>query len=311
MPKQRKGKGKDMIVTKNIGSIFDRLYGDIHSVITNFFTLADACELMTINKQFLLFLRAYRWCDTNTPVYDIRLFTHVFPNALNPKLALNKSCGWNNNMEYEGSHKMIFTDFSLLKNGDTLILDNTFKNSKSDDDLISGFLAIPSNIKVIKIINDYDYIASKFLEIISLCSDMCIVIELNLGDDVFLDYYHDPTGTYVSKNLTIPMPTLQDLVSKLVAQVPAILPTKEEIMANYMISSRPYWIFPSELLENMMDIEAELCFEETKYDESNLSHLASDRTIKIKCRINKNQTKWRKSKLSNQTFNQKPKLLVY
>ena len=36
MPKERHGKGKDMIFTKNIGSIFDRLYGDIYSVITNY-----------------------------------------------------------------------------------------------------------------------------------------------------------------------------------------------------------------------------------------------------------------------------------
>jgi len=301
--KSKKGKGKDLIIPNSDVSFFKILYTDIYQNITSYFTLADATEIMLINKEFLLFIRNYNWNDIITPIYDIRLFVHVFPRAIGCKLSLGTSCKWID-YSYIGSHKIVFKDFSLLTNIKTLVLDQTFENTKTSYDLVEGFLSLPSSIKVIKIeMEEFNRIKYRFVKFIALCEERCLVIKYLSSPYGMIEYVYDPHMIYNNNTGYLQFNTLQNIVSMLVEytgfpSMPTILPSSSDIILDYhdynQLSYHEYYPGAD---DDMINDSYERSFYEDLYnEESYIEYLAEGKHI-LKTRKIKNNKKRKLKKL--------------
>ena len=287
-PKNPKYRGRT-IIHKNEPSHFDKLYQDIISNILLFVDMEDACNLMHINKFMLFITRNFPWFDTKTCVYDIRLFSHVFPNAQICRLALNSRCMWTP-YKYIGEHKIVFEDFSLLNKMKMIILDESMLNYKSSCDLVDGLLSL-SNFVIIKIVLKRNIrLCSKHSFFFSFCSKRCIVIHFEEGD---VDYIYDPYNIYSSTAAKQYMiVSVQRLVNSVVLSYPQpiILKTEKEEYDEYITLKTPYWDNPCESLEYEQEMLFRECLTTVDTYEAKIDRIMRE-SFKLKTRAIKNNHK--------------------
>ena len=290
--KNPKYNGRTIIHQKS-PSQFDKLYQDILSNILSFCNTLDVCEIMCINKYLLFTTRSLQWYDMTTCVYDITLFTHVFPNALTCRLALNSECHWGNSfpMEYLGNYKMVFEDFSLLGNMKIILLDETILNCKTDCELVDGLFALPTSVETIKFVSKKNVRMSANLSFLfSFCSEYCIVVHF---EEIDTDYIYDPYSVYNSMAAEQYFVTsLQELADEVILSYsgPRILRSEEEAYRDYISLKTPYWDYPSEPLEFEQEILFHECLQQADIDETNVNYIMQE-SFKLKTRKIKNNHK--------------------
>jgi len=272
------------IVHQKSPSHFDKLYQDILSNILSFCNTLDACEIMCINKYLLFTTRSFPWYDMTTCVYDITLFTHVFPNALTCRLALNSECCY-------GSYKMVFEDFSLLGKMKIILLDETILNCKIYCELVDGLFALPTTVETIKIVSKKNVRMSVNLSyFFSFCSEHCIVVHF---EEIDADYIYDPYSVYNSMAAEQYFVTsLQELADEVILSYsrPLILQSEEEAYDEYISLKTPYWEYPSEPLEFEQEILFRECLQQADIDETSVDHIMQG-SFKLKTRKIKNNRK--------------------